>query len=89
MVTDSSAEARKVDKRTAQALWDSAVIPSGLRKKKQDSGDSEEDVSDAEEAGSQGTMKFVLLTKKGNKQQVQDQHSRTCATLTGNRFEPR
>ena len=70
LVTDSSAEARKVDKRTAQALWDSAVIPSGLRKKKYEISDEDEYASDAGETESQETMKFVLLTKKGNKQQV-------------------
>ena len=69
MVTESSAEARKVDKRTAQALWDSAVMPSGLRRKKYES-DEDEDASDMGEFESQDTMKFVLLTKKGNKQQV-------------------
>ncbi|KAL5523773.1 hypothetical protein ACEPAG_7946 [Sanghuangporus baumii] len=70
LVTDSSAEARKVDKRTAQALWDSAVVPSGLRKKKQDISDEDEDASEVGETESQETMKFVLLTKKGNKQQM-------------------
>ncbi|KAL5485215.1 NMD2 [Sanghuangporus weigelae] len=70
LVTDSSAEARKVDRRTAQALWDSAVVPSGLRKKKQDISDEDEYASEVGETESQETMKFVLLTKKGNKQQM-------------------
>lgn len=70
MVTESSAEARKVDKRTAQALWESAVLPTGLRKKALDGSDDDEDVSDVHDSDGQGTMKFVMLTKKGNKQQV-------------------
>ncbi|KAI5123948.1 hypothetical protein M0805_006362 [Coniferiporia weirii] len=72
MVTDSSAEARKVDKRTAQALWDSAVLPTGLRKRKQDDEDEDGDASDGGDSESHGTMKFVLLTKKGNKQQAKN-----------------
>lgn len=70
MVTDSSAEARKVDKRTAQALWESAVLPTGLRKKILDNGDEDEATSDHDSADGRGTMKFVVLSKKGNKQQV-------------------
>lgn len=67
MMTDASAEARKVDKKTAQALWDSSVLPTGLRKKKLDGHEDDEDASDSDE---HGTMSFVLLSKKGNKQQV-------------------
>lgn len=66
MVTESSAESRKVDRRTAQALWDSAVVPGTLWKKKE----SEAENSDDETFEKQETMKFKLLTKKGNKQQV-------------------
>ncbi|THH05283.1 hypothetical protein EW145_g4909 [Phellinidium pouzarii] len=70
MVTDSSAEGRKVDRRTAQALWDSAVLPTGHRKKKFEEDEEDEDISDGEDSDGHGTMKFVLLTKKGNKQQA-------------------
>lgn len=66
MVMESSAESRKVDRRTAQALWDSAVVPSTLWKKKE----SDDENSDDALSGGQETMKFKLLTKKGNKQQV-------------------
>ena len=66
MMTDSSAESRKVDKKTAQALWDSSVMPTGARKKKQEESDNDE-TSEGEDLD---TMKFVLLSKKGNKQQV-------------------
>ena len=70
MVTESSAEARKVDKRTAQALWDSAVLPTGVRKKKQDDSEDEGGHSDTADTTILGKMKFTLLTKKGNKQQA-------------------
>ncbi|KAF6760250.1 transcription factor [Ephemerocybe angulata] len=53
MVTDTSAESRKVDKKTALALWDSAVIPA----------------YESETAnGDDGMTNFVVLTKRGNKQ---------------------
>jgi regulator of nonsense transcripts 2 len=64
MVTDTSADSRKVDKKTALALWDSAVIPPAMRKKRVD--DLEErDIND-------GTTNFVVLTKRGNKQAVRE-----------------
>lgn len=62
MVSDSG-ETRKVDKRTALALWDTSTLPGGLRKKR---------IDDAENAESEreGIMKFTFVTKKGNKVQV-------------------
>ncbi|KAI0047506.1 ARM repeat-containing protein [Auriscalpium vulgare] len=69
LVTDTSTESRKVDKRTAQALWESAVLPPNMRKKR--AGVDEDDtVSAAGSAAAPGVMKFTMLTKKGNKQQV-------------------
>ncbi|KAF7782626.1 hypothetical protein Agabi119p4_2002 [Agaricus bisporus var. burnettii] len=66
LVTDTSGESRKVDKRTALALWDSAVLPPALRKKKTvDDGEEDEVVKDVE--GSR-TMNFTIVTKRGNKQ---------------------
>lgn len=62
MVTDTSTESRKVDKKTALALWDSAVIPPAIRKKRVD--DSEP--RDADD----GMTNFVVLTKRGNRQTV-------------------
>jgi hypothetical protein len=62
MLTDTSAEARKVDKKTALAMWDSAVLPPAARKKQADSAD--------DSAGQPGVMNFTLLTKRGNKNQV-------------------
>lgn len=67
MVTDSSAESRKVDRRTAQALWESAVLPPGTRKKRVDEDD--EEIVEVADAG-QGIMNFTMITKRGNKQQV-------------------
>ncbi|RDB25023.1 Regulator of nonsense transcripts UPF2 [Hypsizygus marmoreus] len=67
MVTDTSAESRRVDKRTALALWDSAVIPPNVRKKKADEADED---GEASEANGQGVMSFTVITKRGNKQQT-------------------
>ncbi|KAI0031222.1 transcription factor [Vararia minispora EC-137] len=61
MVTDTSAEARKVDRRTAQVLWESAALPNVVRSKRADGQDVE---------GQDGAMRFTMLTKKGNKQQT-------------------
>lgn len=68
MVTESSAENRKVDKKTALAMWETAVPPPVLRKKRVDEND-EDGVADAQ--NDEGVMKFTLFTKRGNKQQVQ------------------
>jgi regulator of nonsense transcripts 2 len=67
MMTDASAESRKVDKKTALALWDSAVLPPAARKRRTDG-----DPLDAGEDNDGGntTMNFTLVTKRGNKQQV-------------------
>ncbi|KAG5651203.1 hypothetical protein H0H81_009512 [Sphagnurus paluster] len=62
MVTDISADSRKVDKRTALALWDSTVIPPTLRKKK-----AEDEDTDVSEHG-HDVMAFTVITKRGNKQ---------------------
>ncbi|TFK20775.1 transcription factor [Coprinopsis marcescibilis] len=59
MFTDTSAESRKVDQKTARALWDSAVLPPAVRKKRTD------EETDASETG---TTNFMLITKRGNKQ---------------------
>jgi regulator of nonsense transcripts 2 len=61
MVTDTSAEGRKVDKKTALALWDSSVLPPVLKKR----GDADE-----ENQADSSVTKFMVLAKKGNKQVV-------------------
>jgi len=66
LVTDTSAESRKVDKKTALALWDSAVLPPNIRKKRQE----DDDESNAPRLKEQDVMNFAVVTKRGNKQQV-------------------
>ncbi|KAM5543259.1 hypothetical protein V8D89_003133 [Ganoderma adspersum] len=68
LVTDTSAESRKVDKKTALALWDSALPPPVVRKKRNEDADYEE--ASPETAEDSGVMNFTLFTKRGNKQQT-------------------
>ncbi|KAG5725663.1 Nonsense-mediated mRNA decay protein 2, partial [Termitomyces sp. T112] len=65
MVTDTSGDSRKVDKKTALALWDSSVLPPPVRKKKIEDGDEESETS---ELNRPDIMAFTVLTKRGNKQ---------------------
>lgn len=67
MVTDTSAESRKVDKKTALALWDSAALAPSLRKKRV--GD---DMDQGSPSAGNEVMSFTLVSKRGNKQQVSD-----------------
>jgi len=68
LVTDTSAESRKVDKKTALALWDSAILPPASRKRRgADDGDEDQTLKDDE---SQNIMNFTVITKRGNKQLV-------------------
>ncbi|KAH8828075.1 ARM repeat-containing protein [Flagelloscypha sp. PMI_526] len=67
MVTDVSAETRKVDKKTAQALWDAAVLPGVVRKKR---GGEEADEEEGSSPLANGLMNFTVLSRKGNKQQA-------------------
>jgi regulator of nonsense transcripts 2 len=71
MVTDSSTESRKVDKKTALALWDSAVLPPGIRKKRGEENSDERTTTeqDGQDLG-QDIMNFTVITKRGNKQNV-------------------
>jgi len=66
IITDSSAESRKVDKKAA--WWDSAVLGPGLRKKRADEGDADTGLDNDLEG--KGVMNFTVITKRGNKQQV-------------------
>lgn len=71
MVMDSSTESRKVDKKTALALWDSAVLPPAVRKKRADENGDER--SAAEQNGQdpgRNIMNFTVITKRGNKPNV-------------------
>ena len=67
MITDTSAESRRVDRKTALALWESAALPAGLKKKRVDG--LEED-GDAPASTEEPVMNFTLLTKRGKQQQV-------------------
>lgn len=67
MLTDTSAESRRVDRRTALALWESAALPTGLKKKRID--DLEED-GNASASAEEPVMNFTLITKRGKQQQV-------------------
>jgi regulator of nonsense transcripts 2 len=65
LVTDTSAESRKVDKKTALALWD--VLPPNIRKKRADEPDED---GDGSEVVGQDIMSFTVITRRGNKQHV-------------------
>ncbi|KAK0461159.1 ARM repeat-containing protein [Desarmillaria tabescens] len=62
MVIDSPSESRKVDKKTALALWESSVLPA-VRKRR-------EEPEEASDVDGPDMMKFTVLTKRGNKQQT-------------------
>ncbi|TBU55635.1 transcription factor [Dichomitus squalens] len=68
LVTDTSADSRKVDKKTALALLDTALPPPVVRKKRNE--DIDEDEAGAESARDPSVMNFTLFTKRGNKQQT-------------------
>ncbi|KAE9411364.1 ARM repeat-containing protein [Gymnopus androsaceus JB14] len=63
MVTDTSTESRKVDKKTAMALWDSSVLPPSVRKKRPEEGDEDEGIDE-------NVMQFTIVTKRGTKHQT-------------------
>ncbi|KAI0688727.1 transcription factor [Cerioporus squamosus] len=69
LVTDTSGDARKVDKKTALALWDTALPPPVVRKKRNEDID-EDGEGGVEGAKDSGVMNFTLFTKRGNKQQA-------------------
>ncbi|THG98656.1 hypothetical protein EW026_g3557 [Hermanssonia centrifuga] len=69
MVTDN-AETRKVDKKTALALWESTVPPPIMRKKKGDESEEGGEAAGGSSTDDSGIMKFTLFTKRGNKPQM-------------------
>ena len=69
MVSDSSTDSRKVDRKTALALWDSSVLPPGARKRRIDDNEVDGDDPSVAEDG-RNMMNFTVITKRGNKQQV-------------------
>ncbi|KAI0656547.1 ARM repeat-containing protein [Cubamyces menziesii] len=70
LVTDTSAESRKVDKKTALALWDTALPPPVVRKKKNEEYDEDGEGTTGDAAEDSGVMKFTLFMKRGNKPQT-------------------
>ncbi|KAH0827963.1 ARM repeat-containing protein [Lanmaoa asiatica] len=67
ILTDSSAESRKIDKKAA--WWDSAVLAPGSRKKRVDDNEGEAN-GEGNAADGESVMNFTVITKRGNKQQV-------------------
>ncbi|OBZ67192.1 Regulator of nonsense transcripts UPF2 [Grifola frondosa] len=70
MVTDTSSESRKVDKKTALALWDSTLPPSVMRKKRNEEAEEDTDATSANGSADHEVMNFTLFTKRGTKQQT-------------------
>jgi regulator of nonsense transcripts 2 len=75
MMAEPSNEARKVDKRTALALWDSSTV---TRKKRID---QIEDM-DIQEADP-NQMKFTVISRRGHKQQESMIHISLFSLLSG------
>ena len=69
LVTESSSESRKVDKKTALALWETSIPPPGIRKKKIEETEDEEPEG-VDTRGQAGVMNFTVFTKRGNKPQA-------------------
>ncbi|KZT57798.1 ARM repeat-containing protein [Calocera cornea HHB12733] len=67
MISDVG-ENRKVDRKTALAMWDSTVMPGNLRRRREDSTSQE----NSNPAAPPDVMKFTLLTKRGNRAQTHD-----------------
>jgi len=68
MLSDTSSDARKVDKKTALAMWDSAVLPGSSGGPGRKRRDTNEDMTSSD--GAPGVMKFTVISRRGNKQQV-------------------
>jgi len=81
LVTETATVSRKMDKRAIQGLWDSAAVPSVIRKKKTEESDDDGDGGNGVDPDGKTTMKFMLLTKKGNKQQSKKIAIPTSSTL--------
>ena len=58
-MTDTSAESWKVDRKTALALWESAALPTGLKKRV----DGFEEDGDTSASTEEPAMNFTLLVK--------------------------
>lgn len=67
MMTGTSAESRRVDRKTALALRESAALPTNIKKKRVEDFEEDGDVSASAE---EPVMNFTLVTKRGKQQQV-------------------
>ncbi|KAH7912407.1 ARM repeat-containing protein [Hygrophoropsis aurantiaca] len=67
IMTDSSAESRKLDKKTA--WWDQAVLAPGVRRKRAEDHEADADVEGDPIEGN-AVMNFTVITKRGNRQQA-------------------
>lgn len=78
MMTDHSSDSKKVDKKTALAMWDATVMPANIRKKK---GEDYNGDGVPSEISGHNTMAFTMLTKRGNKQQIRQLAVPATSTL--------
>lgn len=78
IITDSSAESRKIDKKAA--WWDSAVLALGSRKKRADDNEGDAD-GEGNTSNGEPVMNFTVVTKRGNKQQVCQSNMRAKSRL--------
>ncbi|KZO98973.1 ARM repeat-containing protein [Calocera viscosa TUFC12733] len=76
MISDAG-ESRKVDRKTAMAMWDSTVMPGNLRRRREDSTSQE----NGKPAAPPDVMKFTFLTKRGNRSQTHDLNVPTSSDL--------
>lgn len=67
MMTGTSAESRRVDRKTAIALWDSTALPASIKKRRGNRFDEDGDMPAPTE---EPVMNFTLVTKRGKQQQV-------------------
>jgi hypothetical protein len=92
MVTDTSTESRKVDKKTALALLESTVLPPTTvlgTKKWVDEYENEGSSEHGSGENGSSVMNFTVITKRGNKQQVGSASGRYSVCAWANDFVDR
>ncbi|KAI6046075.1 ARM repeat-containing protein [Pisolithus marmoratus] len=68
IITESSAESRKIDKKTA--WWDNAILAPSTRKKRVEG--TEQNIDDDADHANGSVMNFTVITRRGNKQQARN-----------------
>lgn len=68
IITESSAESRKIDKKNA--WWDNAVLAPSVRKKR--TGETEQNIDGDADCPNGSVMNFTVITRRGNKQQTRN-----------------